>query len=59
MLRAGYPAGLLIISHYKNRQKCCQNVQDNPEYNSILPPRTILKLFAVNVVPQIGSDKIG
>ena len=27
-----------------------QNVQDNPEYNSVLPFRIILKIFAVNML---------
>ena len=27
-----------------------QNIQDNPEYNNVLPFRIILKIFAVNVL---------
>ena len=27
-----------------------QNIQDNPEYNSVLPFRIILKIFAVNML---------
>ena len=27
-----------------------QNIQDNPEYNSVLPFRIILKIFAVNIL---------
>ena len=27
-----------------------QNIQDNPEYNSVLPFRIILRIFAVNML---------
>ena len=29
-----------------------QNIQENPEYNSVLPFRIILKIFAVNMLRQ-------
>ena len=29
-----------------------QNIQDNPEYNSVLPFRIILKIFTVNMLCQ-------
>ena len=31
-----------------------QNIQDNPEYNSVLPFRIILKIFAVNMLTGGG-----
>ena len=34
-----------------------QNIQDNPEYNSTLPSRIILKIFVVNMLYNIHSDK--
>ena len=34
--------------------RCClQNFQDNPEYNSVLPFRIILKIFAVNMLNNV------
>ena len=34
-----------------------QNIQDNLEYNSVLPFRIILKIFAVNMAYHYGSQK--
>ena len=34
-----------------------QNIQDNLEYNSVLPFRIILKIFAVNMLYHYGSQK--
>ena len=34
-----------------------QNIQDNPEYNSVWPFRIILKIFAVNML-QMSQDKL-
>ena len=34
-----------------------QNIQDNLEYNSVLPFRIILKIFAVNMSYHYGSQK--
>ena len=33
--------------------ECYQNIQDNREYNSVLPFRIILKIFAVNMLGSL------
>ena len=33
-----------------------QNIQDNPEYNSVLPIRIILKMFAVNMLKNKSKE---
>ena len=33
--------------------ECYQNIQDNREYNSVLPFRIILKIFAVNMLASL------
>ena len=40
----------IILEAIRNPSERYQNIQDNPEYNSVLPFRIILKIFAVNML---------
>ena len=40
----------IIFEAFLSPSERNQNIQDNPEYNSVLPFRIILKIFAVNML---------
>ena len=40
----------IIFEAIRSPSERYQNIQDNPEYNSVLPFRIILKIFAVNML---------
>ena len=42
--------GDIIFEAILSPSERSQNIQDNPDYNSVLPFRIILKIFTVNIV---------